>query len=191
VCGVLPPRCRFRISPPFVHDLTVSDTTFANVFRDGWGEDLCFDHHKTAPWGNLFTNIRTGRGSRPFMSGGGGGRGPYNGGAFNTWWNVRGDKPMALPDADFAPAMNLVGFWSSGGNRNPSCGAVRGGQWWVTRASQSQSSPGDLYMAQLQRRKDRGAWKQPAMRADAYRYASRSCNNWIRGTRYQQSSWGH
>ena len=43
------------------------------------GVDLNLDHHRTAPWGNLFTNLHLGCGTRPFASGGKKTRGAYSG----------------------------------------------------------------------------------------------------------------
>jgi hypothetical protein len=143
------------------HDVSVSETTYGNVFRNGFGEDLCFDHHKTGPWGNLFTNLRTGKASRPFFSGGGANRGPYHGGAFNTLWNVQGEDAMRLPPLDFAPSMNFIGFWrKADGNGSGSTQADRNKvRWWTELTLRpGQLSPQDLYVQQLKLRKDSDAW---------------------------------
>ncbi|HID21263.1 MAG TPA: hypothetical protein EYP14_02545, partial [Planctomycetaceae bacterium] len=52
----------FAIQTRFIHDLTVQSAVGC-VFACGRGVDLCFDHHRWAPYENLFTDIDAGRGS--------------------------------------------------------------------------------------------------------------------------------
>lgn len=92
----------------FIHDLTVSKSSAGNVFSDGKGVDISFDHHKRAPYENLFTNIDIGKGSRMFKCGGGQALGK-NSGARETFWNIRASQPQKYPPDRFGPpSMNLV-----------------------------------------------------------------------------------
>ena len=136
------------------HDVSVADTTYGNVFRNGFGDDLCFDHHKSAPWANLYANIRTGKGGRPFMSGGGSNMGPFNGGIFNTFWNVYAQDPMPLPHKAFAPLMNFIGYWRFWGPEVGTTPAEREDLGWVTDFTKAvgELSPNDLYVAMIKLR---------------------------------------
>jgi hypothetical protein len=111
----------------YIHDVTIASGTSLNVFRDGGGEDLNLDHHRTAPMGNLFTNLNMGQGTRPFASGGRKDRGAYSGRG-NTYWNLKRDSggPLLLPDCDFGPLLNFVGAF--GGN-GVSAGLGWGWRW--------------------------------------------------------------
>jgi hypothetical protein len=70
---------RFEIATRFLHDLTVTRGSAANVAASGSGVDLCFDHHRYAPHSNLFTDIDLGEGSRMLQSGGGARLGGHSG----------------------------------------------------------------------------------------------------------------
>ncbi len=99
---------RFDIRMKFIHDISVSETAGV-VVAQGKGVDLCFDHHKRAPYEILFTDIDLGLGTRPWKSGGGGGLGK-NAGARVTFWNLRAAGALPEPTKDFAPwSLNLVG----------------------------------------------------------------------------------
>lgn len=99
---------RFDIRMKFVHDISVSGTAGV-VVSQGKGLDLCFDHHKRAPYEILFTDIDLGLGTRPWKSGGGAGLGK-DAGARVTFWNLRAAGPLPEPAKDFAPwSINLVG----------------------------------------------------------------------------------
>lgn len=100
----------FDFQTRFIHDLTVSHCA-GNVFSNGKGIDVCFDHHKRAPYENLFTQIDLGKGSRMWRSGGGNALGRHCG-ARGTFWNIRADQPQQHPGS-FGPAsMNLVAVFS-------------------------------------------------------------------------------
>ncbi len=99
---------RFDIRMKFVHDISVSGTAGVVVSK-GKGLDLCFDHHKRAPYEILFTDIDLGLGTRPWKSGGGSALGKHAG-ARVTFWNLRAVGPLAEPPSAFAPwSVNLVG----------------------------------------------------------------------------------
>ena len=101
----------FHFETKFIHDLTVSHSS-GNVFMDGKGVDLSIDHHKKAPFANLFTNIDLGDGGRFLFSGGGAKIGRHSG-AWQTFWNIRAEKPVYI-NKDFGPtAMNFVGVKAS------------------------------------------------------------------------------
>jgi len=69
---------------------------------------LCFDHHRWAPYENLFTDIDAGRGGRLFASSGGGFRGHHTAGG-ETFWNIRTERPVGWPKNLGIDALNLVG----------------------------------------------------------------------------------
>ena len=69
----------FRFETRYVHDLTVEGRANGNVFRNGSGVALNFDHHRNAPYENLFTNLDVGDPSRAWQSSGRDDRGPHSG----------------------------------------------------------------------------------------------------------------
>ncbi len=79
----------FEITGLFIHDLSVeSSGAHHNVFMQGKGTDICFDHHAQNynQKYNLFTEIDIGKGSRMYQSGGV--LSPKL--CFNeTWWNIK------------------------------------------------------------------------------------------------------
>lgn len=136
---------RFDIRMRFVHDISVSHTA-GTVVSDGKGEDLCFDHHKRAPYEILFTNIDLGLGTRPWRSGGGAALGKHAG-ARVTFWNLRAASPLPEPPKEFAPpAINLVGV-----NLGEPEVAEAGGLWREL-APGVRAWPANLHAAQLARR---------------------------------------
>lgn len=103
---------QFKLYKEFLHDLSVEWYTHGNVFSYGVGSDLNLDHHRGAPFGNLFTDLQLGKGIRPFASSGAHGRGPHCG-AFNTYWNLFGEHCWSRPDADFGHELLFVGTQSA------------------------------------------------------------------------------
>ena len=89
-------NCSFTIAAKFVHDLSVSATEHGSVFMSGSGRDLNLDHHRLAPYANLYTNLTVGLGSRVFASGGNSAWGPHTA-AGATFHNIRGAMRFALP----------------------------------------------------------------------------------------------
>ncbi|ASV75432.1 hypothetical protein THTE_2830 [Thermogutta terrifontis] len=101
--------CRdFEINTRFIHDLTVQ-SSIGCVFCSGRGIDLCFDHHRWAPYENLFTDIDAGIGSRLFASSGGGMRGNHTAGG-ETFWCIRTQRPVRWPASLGIDAINVVGL---------------------------------------------------------------------------------
>ena len=99
----------FNIETKFVHDISVEWYALHTVFASGRGQDLNMDHHREANYSSLFSNLNCGLCSRPFNSGGSSDRGAHSG-AYSTYWNVRGEREVELPPADFGPLLNFVGF---------------------------------------------------------------------------------
>ncbi|MGI6457360.1 MAG: glycosyl hydrolase family 28-related protein [bacterium] len=141
----------------FIHDISVSHCA-GNVISNGRGMDLCFDHHKRAPYENLFTNIDLGAGTRMWRSGGGADLGRHCG-ARGTFWNIRAKQPQAHPGS-FGPAsMNLVGVQT----RRSSITEPEG--IWFEAIAPDILSPQNLHKAQLARRLNRAtSIKDPLMR---------------------------
>ena len=136
---------RFDYQTRFIHDISVS-LGAGNVFSEGKGIDLCFDHHKRAPYENLFTHIDTGRGTRPWHCGGGWALGK-NCAARGTFWNLRSEQPLPYPPDDFGPpTMNLVGIQSTHPEVTDASGK------WLECAEGAIIAPANLHLAQLQRR---------------------------------------
>lgn len=101
--------CRdFQFNTRFIHDLTVQ-SSIGCVFCSGRGIDLCFDHHRWAPYENLFTDIDAGTGRRLFASSGGGMRGNHTAGG-ETFWCIRTQQPVRWPKSLGIDAINLVGI---------------------------------------------------------------------------------
>lgn len=97
----------FVVDTRFIHDLTVQSSVGC-VFASGRAVDLCMDHHRWAPYENLFTDIDAGSGRRLFASSGGGMRGKHTGGG-ETFWNIRTERPVRWPASLGIDAINLIG----------------------------------------------------------------------------------
>jgi len=135
---------RFDIRMRFIHDITVS-RSWGNVASNGRGVDLCFDHHKRAPFANLFTNLDIGAGTRMWRCGGGRSLG-RNCGAFGTFWGIRAKKSQAHPGR-FGPAsINLVGVETSRPSKTDPNGI------WFEAIEPESLIPRNLHEAQLKRR---------------------------------------
>lgn len=96
----------FEVRTIYLHDLTVEGRANGNVFRRGRGVALNFDHHRNAPYENLFSQIDVGQARRVWTSSGRGDRGPHAG-ARETFWNVSGAGNF--PPVPNWPQMNVVG----------------------------------------------------------------------------------
>jgi hypothetical protein len=100
----------FRCTTTYVHDLSVEGFASGNVFTKGSGVSIDCDHHRNAPYENLFTDFDAGDGKRLYESSGRGDRGPHSG-ARTTFWGVRASgKLPALPPATMFPLLNVIGF---------------------------------------------------------------------------------
>jgi len=134
----------FDYRQKFIHDITVSRGG-GNVIMDGRGVDLCFDHHKRAPYENLFTNIDAGLGSRLWKCGGGRALGRHAA-ARETFWNIRTELPQKHPGV-FGPwSMNLVALTTEEKSKTE-----MGGRWFEV-IDPKQVYPQNIYRAQLSRR---------------------------------------
>lgn len=135
----------FDFQSLFIHDITVSRSS-GNVQKNGRGIDLALDHHRHAPYENLFTNIHTGAGTRVWRSGGGSDLGAHCA-ARGTFWNITADNPIEAPDSKFGPwSMNLVGVQMNQDD------VTRPDERWYEHSQGEAVLPVDLHAAQLQRR---------------------------------------
>jgi hypothetical protein len=135
----------FRMS--YVHDITVEKADVAgNVFANGRGDDLCFDHHKKVPFGNVYTNIDCGAGNRIWYSSGEANIGRQSGG-WETFWNVRAAKSQDYPPTGWGPwSINVVGLLTTAASeKNPT------GKWFEA-IPPADLMPQDIHAAQLSRR---------------------------------------
>ncbi len=135
---------RFRIDQRFIHDISV-ERGDGNVASRGSGTDLCLDHHKRAPYENVFTDIDLGAGTRMWKSGGGADLGRECG-ARGTFWNIRAAKPQQHPGAFGPPSINLVAVTSSSATVTENDGI------WFENIDPSRIDPPDIHEAQLKRR---------------------------------------
>jgi hypothetical protein len=78
----------FAFDGTFFHDITVNHKASGNVVRRGKGPDLNLDHHRDAPFENLFTDLDVGIGTRLYESTGNPLTGPHSA-ARETFWNLR------------------------------------------------------------------------------------------------------
>ncbi|MBI1336605.1 MAG: family 16 glycosylhydrolase [Phycisphaera sp.] len=136
----------FDIQTRFHHDLSVSGGNSGNVFKNGRGVDMTLDHHKRAPYENLFSNIDLGEGNVTWKCGGGESLGK-NSGARETFWNLRAKQNQSWPPRNFGPdSMNLVGVQTD----MPSLLEPDGK--WFEAIPPDQLQPVELHAAQLNRR---------------------------------------
>ena len=136
----------FKYNARFIHDITVTSSSCGNVSSNGRGVDICFDHHKRAPYENLFTNIDLGKGSRMYKCGGGADLGK-NSAAFVTFWNIRAQLPLSFPPERFCPDLvNLVAVHTD----KPSIKEPDGK--WFEAIPPKQIAPKNIHAAQLKRR---------------------------------------
>ncbi len=135
----------FDVRMRFIHDITMSRGSAGNVVRRGRGDDLSFDHHKYANHANCFTDIDAGVGSNIFRSGGGAALGRHCG-AWETWWNIRTDRPVKFPGGWATDRINLVGVKSDDKPITDPAGR------WLEPIAPDRLAPRDIYEAQLKRR---------------------------------------
>lgn len=135
----------FSMESRAIHDITVIGLANGNVVTGGKGVDINFDHHRLAPYENLFSDIDTGRGSRVFASSGVSGpeQGP-NSGARETFWNIRRDTgASAISNSPGWPQINVIGASAS---------KLSDEYAWLEQIDPMRVSPDDLYLGQLSRR---------------------------------------
>jgi hypothetical protein len=143
----------FEIDTVFVHDITVDSGSSGNVFSQGKAIDLTLDHHKRAPFENLFTDIDVGEGTRLWTSGGSSRIGSPHSGARETFWNIRGKNSLGWPshqsydDQPWGPKqLNVVGITTN----NPSIETPDGK--WFEAIDPAKLVPQNLHLAQLANR---------------------------------------
>ena len=139
----------FDFQTCFLHDLAVSIGSAGNVFSNGRGVDMNFDHHRRGPYENLFTNIHVGRGSRVWASSGGMFLGRHCA-VRGTFWNLRADNPLKPPFRGFGPwSVNVVGITTrKRSSVNPD------GRWFEAIRPEL-LQPQNIHEAQRQRRLQR------------------------------------
>jgi hypothetical protein len=153
----------FDFRTRFIHDLTVAHC-HGNVFCDGRGEDLSLDHHKYAPYANLFANLDAGGGTQLWVCGGGAALGK-NCAAWGTFWNIRADRPLRWPPSRFCPALtNIVGLTTD----QPSVLEPEGR--WFEAIPPERLEPQNIWQAQRARRLQR----ERGRASDQLRAAARS-----------------
>jgi hypothetical protein len=98
----------FQFDNTFIHDVTVQFLVHGNVFSQGRGANLNLDHHRAAPFENLFSDIDIGRGSRAFASAGDPGWGGTNSAARETFWNIYRSDGTVLSKGPNWPQVNVI-----------------------------------------------------------------------------------
>lgn len=116
----------FTIGGRYHHSVSVADFTSGTVIKNGRGTpgiDINLDHHKSSPFGVLWTNLDVGTGARWWVSSGDTQHGGTHTGALVTFWNVyatRGNARTRMPlprdPALFGGRVNIVGV-ATGANR--------------------------------------------------------------------------
>lgn len=149
----------FAVNTRFFHDITVSNRSIGNVVSRGKGVDLSLDHHRAAPYENLFTEIDLGEGTRVWVSGGTGGKGLHTASGA-TFWNLASKSRFDLPDEEFGPpGIVFVGL---------NAGSVRSSDlpegWHFERIRPGSLDPPNLHLAQLERRRGSAATAEPGSR---------------------------
>jgi hypothetical protein len=136
----------FVFNVRYIHDITVTRGSAGNVFSNGRGVDLNFDHHRRGPYENLFSHIDLGKGARVWASGGGAHLGKHCA-ARGTFWNLRSENPIQPPPSHFAPAMiNVVGVHTQQPGRTDPDGL------WFEAMAPEELQPQDIHQAQRKRR---------------------------------------
>lgn len=136
----------FHIKTRFFHDVTLDNGSIGNVFSKGVALDFNMDHHRHAPYENLFTDIDAGEGTRLFVSGGAGGSGNHSA-AGSTFWNIRTKRDVVWPEDFQMDAMNFVALKMRGKDATKP-----DGRWIETiHLHPGHVVPPDLHQAMLQR----------------------------------------
>jgi hypothetical protein len=141
---------RFNFETTFFHDITLDKLSNGNVFSEGSGWDINFDHHQMAPHENLFTEIDTGWSTRLWKSGG-----THRAGVRETFWNIRTKFPVS-----YWPQLNLVGVGPARQAHikdfeEDTLNAISPGYCrddWIEPANPALMTPRNLYQAQLEYR---------------------------------------
>lgn len=146
----------FDVQTKFIHDITLSNLQVGNVVKNGNGRNLSFDHHKRAPYENLFCNVDVGGGSQIWRCGGGAKLGK-NCGARGTFWCIHSKQDVSWPPAQFGPdSINIVGVKTNTASVKDETGR------WLEAIPPEELQPRDLHAAQLARRLGRNPNKPDA-----------------------------
>jgi hypothetical protein len=129
----------FQIEARMIHELGVENAAAGNVFCAGRGVDLALDHHRRAPYENLFTNIDAGEGTHLWENGGDQEDG-LPAGMYETFWNIRTRQPQTLPP--WAILINTIGI----STQLPGQLSPEGN--WLEPILPDQLQPANLYLAQ-------------------------------------------
>ena len=116
------------------------------MIKNGKGINLSLDHHKYAPFENLFCNLDVGKGTEIWRSGGGRAIGKHCG-SRGTFWNIRSQNNIAWPPPKFGPdSLNLIGVQTDSTSIKSPNGK------WFEAIPPAQLYPADLHAAQRARR---------------------------------------
>lgn len=147
---------RFEFKTRYYHELTVA-RALGNVFSEGSGKLLTLDHHKAAPYENLFTNLDTGEGGPAIWNSGGPPGVGRHSAAGATFWNIRGLREPGLPPDGWGPTglvfVGIKGFVRKTDQRPG---------WHYEAITPSALAPANLHLAQLTRRLAAAAPEAPA-----------------------------
>ncbi|RYX83638.1 hypothetical protein EON83_13620 [bacterium] len=132
---------RFRFDTHYVHDITVDTLVSGNVFSQGSGLSVNFDHHRGASYENLFSDIDLGRPDYMWASSGKPENGPPTG-VRETFWNIRATGN--LPKQPNWVQMNLIGTGQTAQQTTD--------KLWSEPLSPALIFPRDLHEAQRARR---------------------------------------
>ncbi len=106
----------FKLDVHYLHDLSVESHSTQNVFSNSSGIKINFDHHRGAPFANLFTNINVGNANGYLASSGSFFRGPHTG-IYTTLWNLQrtsggfGTLPSSSNSAQNTPGGSPAPDW--------------------------------------------------------------------------------
>ena len=131
----------FDMQSGYIHDITVNHHANGNVIRNGKGKNINFDHHRDAPFENLFSNVHIGSGTRMYTSSGAGCAGPHSA-ARETFWNIKSSGWSAAPTPNWGYIQcNVIGANTTNKTED---------REWYEQVTNIQ--PPELYEAQLERR---------------------------------------
>jgi len=133
----------FDVDTPFIHDLSVQSAVGC-VFSKGKGRNLNFDHHRWAPYENLYTEIDAGDGTRLFESSGFPIQGAHTA-AGATFWNIHTRRMVNWPQDFGPPEINFVAVRINA----PSERSLNGR--WFEPYTPGDIQPPNIYVAMAQR----------------------------------------
>jgi hypothetical protein len=131
----------FKIDVSFLHDLSISALSTRNVFSNGEGVNIVFDHHGRDHPPNLFSNINVGRGNRIFRSSGKSRLKIHDNG---TYWNIK--KSDGSPAIGIGPnygRINVIGSYAKTTTKNGK---------WIEGMNPTDIIPQDLHQSMRARR---------------------------------------